>query len=216
MNAFATGSAGDSLIAVSDALLRRLSERELAGVLAHEVSHMANGDLAVMAFADLVSRLCSLLSLLGQVLLLLSVPAMLLGLAEPAWLAILVLLAAPTLSALMQLALSRNREHEADRSAAELTGDPAGLASALDKLERWQGGFWEQVIMPGRRVPDPSLLRTHPDTSERIARLRELMPHPTRPLPARPASTPYPLDALGAPRAPTMRRPRRYLLGLWY
>jgi len=61
-------------------------------------------------------------------------------------------------------------------SAWKLTGDPAGLAAALDKLERVQGRFWEQILMPGRRVPAPSLLHTHPETDERIARLMELVP----------------------------------------
>ena len=76
-----------------------------------------------MTFADTLSRITGLLALVGQVLLILSIPALLLGLATSPLLALLVLLAAPTLSALAQLALSRNREFEADRSAAELSGD---------------------------------------------------------------------------------------------
>ena len=79
---------------------------------------------------------------------------------------------------LLQLALSRTREFDADMAAAELTGDPQGLASALDKMERYQGGFVEQIFFPGRRVPEPSLLRTHPETEERIRRLLALPPRP--------------------------------------
>jgi len=219
MNAFATGSRDDALVAVSDGLLRRLDLREVGGVLAHEISHVANGDLAVMAFADLVSRIASLFSLIGQLLLILSLPALLLAQVDVPWLTILILLFAPTLSALVQLALSRNREYEADRSAAELTGDPAALASALDKLERYQGRFWEQILMPGRRMPDPSLLRTHPQTEERIERLLQLMHRQQPPLAVDPLARSGSglFDALLDPRASRPSRPpRRHLIGLWY
>lgn len=150
-----------------------------------------------------------------QQLGLLGLLALLLGLATPPLLALLVLLAAPTLSALVQLALSRNREYEADRSAAELSGDPVGLASALDKLERQQGSFWEQMMLPGRHLPDSSLLRTHPPTRERIARLMELVPEelPSRAL-AWPLDDPRELLALlgrGIDRAP-----RWHITGLWH
>jgi len=211
MNAFATGRRDDAMVALSDGLLRRLDLREQAGVLAHEVSHVANGDLAVMAFADLVSRITGSFGLFGQILLLLSLPAALVTDVGVPWLALAILLAAPTLSALVQLALSRNREYEADLSAAELTGDPAGLASALEKLERYQGRFWEQILMPGRRVPDPSLLRTHPETADRIERLLALVPRPSRsglPL-AEDASVP----GVGMPQP---GRPRYRLPGIWY
>ncbi len=216
MNAFATGSPEDSSVAVSDGLLRALTSRELAGVLAHEVSHIANSDLQVMAFADMVSRIAGLLSLAGQVLLVLSLPLVALGGVGAPWLAIMVLLLAPTLSALVQLALSRNREYDADLGAAELTGDPAGLASALDKLERAGGRLWERIWLPDRRVPEPSLLRTHPETRERIARLLELVPREGawQRLPRMPEDNPrWPPRAAGWD-LPT--RPRRHLLGLWY
>jgi heat shock protein HtpX len=210
MNAFATGSRDDALVAVSDGLLRRLDLREQAGVLAHEISHVANGDLAVMAFADLVSRVAGAFGLLGQILFLLSLPTALLTGADMPWLALAILLAAPTLSALVQLALSRNREYEADLAAAELTGDPASLAAALDKLERYQGRYWEQIFMPGRGVPEPSLLRTHPDTADRVRRLMALVPR-------RPRQGLDTAAELG-PRlhaAPPLR-PRWRPPGLWY
>ena len=217
MNAFATGSREDSSVAVSDGLLRGLTMRELAGVLAHEVSHIANGDLQVMAFADTVSRIAGVLSLAGQLLLLLSLPMMAVGGAGVPWVAILVLLLAPSLSALVQLALSRNREYDADLGAAELTGDPAGLALALDKLERVGGRFWEQILLPGRRVPEPSLLRTHPDTRERVDRLMELVPRGTAARHAAPqVLREYPVGMPGAGGWGVPMRPRRHLLGLWY
>ncbi len=87
---------------------------------------------------------------------------------------IFVLVFAPTLSALLQLALSRTREFEADVEAVRLTGDPHGLISGLEKLERLSGNWFERVFMSGRRVPEPSLLRTHPSTTERIRRLLQL------------------------------------------
>jgi len=213
MNAFATGSRDDALLAISDGLLRGLDLREQAGVLAHEISHVANGDLAVMAFADLVSRVASVLGLMGQILLVLSLPAALLAGAPVPWLALVILLAAPTVSALVQLALSRTREFEADRSAAALTGDPAGLASALDRLERHQGRFWERILMPGRRAPDPSLLRTHPDTAERIERLLELVPRRPAAHAALDLEGPALIDVLTHRRP---GRPRHHVHGLWY
>ena len=72
------------------------------------------------------------------------------------------------------MALSRTREFDADLEAARLTGDPDGLASALQKLEKAQGRLWEGVILPGGRIPDPSILRSHPLTDERVARLQSL------------------------------------------
>lgn len=211
MNAFATGRREDAAIVLSDGLLRRLDLREIAGVLAHEVSHVANGDIQVMTFADTLSRITGLLGLLGQILLVLSIPLLILGLETPPLGALLVLLAGPTLSALAQLALSRNREYEADRTAAELSGDPAGLASALDKLERYQGRFWEQMMLPGRGLPDPSLLRTHPPTSERIARLLELVSPVSQPRLVGYGGQEVLVD-LGTPSS---RPPRWHIGGLW-
>lgn len=90
------------------------------------------------------------------------------------WVAVLVLLAAPSIGGLIQMALSRAREFDADLSAAMLTGDPDGLAAALGKLERAQGRLWETIFLPGGRTPDPSVLRTHPLTRDRIERLLSL------------------------------------------
>jgi len=92
------------------------------------------------------------------------------------WWAILLLIFAPNLSALAQLALSRTREYDADLNGVRLTGDPEGLARALAKIDRMQGGGLEQIFLPGRRVPEPSIWRTHPQTEERIARLMALKP----------------------------------------
>lgn len=174
LNAFTVGSRRSASIALTDGMIRALTGRELAGVLAHEVSHIVNRDLWIMALADAMSRVTAILSWFGMVLLLLNLPLVLLGLATVPWGLVLILLFAPTVMSLLQLALSRAREYEADRGAASLTGDPRGLASALARIERRQGRFWEEIVYPGRRIPDPSLLRTHPPTEERIERLLQL------------------------------------------
>lgn len=174
LNAFAVGNRQDAALAVTDGLLRRLDGPELTGVLAHEMSHIRNNDLWVMGLADLFSRATSLLSLVGQLLVLVNLPLIVFYDVTVNWFALALLVFAPSLSALAQLALSRSREYEADLNAVALTGDPAGLAGALGKIERLQGGLFERILMPGRRVPEPSLLRTHPPTEERIARLMAL------------------------------------------
>ena len=97
------------------------------------------------------------------------------------WLAVIVLMAAPTVGGLLQMALSRTREFDADLGAAILTGDPDGLASALAKLERAHGRIWETIFLPAGRIPDPSVLRSHPLTADRIARLKALKVSPLAP-----------------------------------
>lgn len=172
MNAFAVGSRRNAVLAVSDGLLRRLDLRETGAVLAHEISHIRNEDTRIMSFADLTSRLTNLLSLLGQFLLVVNLPLMLAGRVTISWWAIILLIIAPTLSSLVQLALSRTREYSADLGAAELTGDPEALAAALAKMEHYQSGWLERILRPGyQKLPEASLLRTHPTTSERVRRL---------------------------------------------
>ncbi len=175
MNAFAVGRPEDSAICLTDQLIRSMSQRELAGIMAHEISHIRNEDIRVMAIADMVSRFTSILSTFGIVSLLFNLPSIIMGggLHVP-WLAVLLLIFAPTIGGLLQMALSRTREYDADLGAVMLTGDPDGLAMALAKLERAQGRQWESMMLPGGRIPDPSLLRTHPRTQDRIARLMAL------------------------------------------
>jgi heat shock protein HtpX len=175
MNAFAVGRREQSAIAITDALARSLTPRELAGVLAHEVSHIAHEDVNVMALADMVSRFTSVMSTVGLISLFLNIGSYASGAGGGVpWLAVVVLLAAPTIGGLIQMALSRTREFDADLGAAMLTGDPDGLASALKRLERAQGRVWENILLPSGRIPDPSVLRTHPLTAVRIARLMAL------------------------------------------
>lgn len=211
-NAFAIGSRSDSAIGVSDALLRILNRRELAGVLAHEVSHIAHNDLWIMGLADALTRATSVISYIGQVLLVATLPFLLLGQPIMPWWAPLVLVVSPTIVSLLQLALSRTREFDADRGGAQLSGDPMALASALTKLERRRGRFWEEILLPGRRIPEPSLLRTHPPTPERVARLRAYATeHPELQPLAQPKAVALP-QGLRLVRRP----PQPHWTGLWY
>ncbi len=216
VNAFATGTGPHAVVAVTDGLLRTLDARELVAVLAHEVSHIRNNDLWVMALADMMTRLTNMLSFVGQMALVLSLPLVLVGAAQVNWWVYVVLIFAPTVSVLAQLGLSRTREFHADLNAVALTGDPEGLARALEKLERANAPWWERVLLPGRKIPEPSYLRTHPTTEERIRRLRELagrVPHAGGAPPGRISAGPVPLDFL--PEA-SPRPPRWHLSGLWY
>jgi heat shock protein HtpX len=211
LNAFALNVEGRPVIGLTDGLLRSLNGRELAGVLGHEIGHIRNRDLTVMGLADVVSRLTQAFSWVGQILLLVSLPVFFLqGIAVP-WLLILILLAAPSLSALLQMALSRTREFDADLEAVRLTGDPEAYISALNKIECQGAGFFERIFMPGRRVPVPSLLRTHPETSERIARIRSMLEV------YRPALSLEELVNLLPLRLTRIARPPRWRVGgLWY
>jgi heat shock protein HtpX len=176
LNAFAAGRPDRAAIAVTEGLLRRLSLREVTGVLAHEMSHIRNGDLVVMGLADAMTRYTQVLSYVAVLLAILNLPAMLFDEPPFPWSAIVLLYLAPAASSLLQLGLSRTREYDADLEAVGLTGDPIGLASALRSLERYQGRFWEDLMLPvpGRRIPQPSVLRSHPHTEDRIARLLDL------------------------------------------
>lgn len=209
MNAFAVGQGATAAIAVTDGLLRRLQPRELAGVLAHELSHVRHQDVSIMGLADAFSRVTATLGQIGQILILLSLPALFMGWDFP-FAGALVLFLAPGISALLQLALSRSREFHADLGAVEITGDPAGLASALEKIERVQANWLERVLLPGRREQQPALLRTHPHTHERIDRLKQIAA-------AQPPSTlPHPRRLLVHHAPPPRQRPRWHLNGTWY
>jgi heat shock protein HtpX len=209
LNAFAVGKAGDSAIAVTDGLLRAMNLRQLAGILAHEVSHIRSGDLKVMGLADVLNRITGFMSTMG----LLGVPLMF----GTGWnipvIGLLLLIFAPTIGGLLQLALSRAREYDADLDGVSLTGDPEGLASALALLERKQGAVWEGLVLPGSRLPEPSLLRSHPKTADRIARLMALRRDQT-------STLSYPVDKAvpGPSIVPPIRAPRIHWhrMGIWY
>ena len=183
LNAFAAGSRDHSAIAVTEGLLRRLSLAETAGVLAHEMAHIRNNDLLVMGLADVITRVLQLMSYGALALALYNGLAFFTGEDMISWWAVLFLYLAPALSSLLQLGLSRAREFQADADAAALTGDPQALATALRRLETSTGHFWEDLMfpVPARRVPHPSLLRSHPETEDRIQHLLALESAPKRP-----------------------------------
>jgi heat shock protein HtpX len=214
LNAFAAGTPGNAVIGITEGLLRRLSLHELAGVLAHEISHVRNNDLAIMSLADILTRFTQWLAYLALFLALLNLPAFLLGDAEVPLLGLVLLYLAPTAGSLMQLALSRTREYDADLEAVSLTGDPRGLVSALQKLERYYGRFWEDMRLPvpGRRIPQPSLLRSHPRTEDRIARLEALTDRPLLPQIDVTEEPMVSLVGLG----PIAMRPRYRWTGVWF
>jgi len=173
MNAFAVGERGNAAIALSDGLLRQLNLYELAGVLAHEISHIRGNDIRVLTLADLSARVTRGLSMVGVFLFLLNLPLMFFTETHISWSPILVMLLAPVVSDLAQLALSRVREFQADLGSAELLGDARPLIAALVKMDRLGVHLVERWIFRDQKV-EPSLLRTHPTTRERIERLMSL------------------------------------------
>ena len=175
MLAFTVGSRENPAIALSEGLMRRLSWQETAAVLAHEISHIRQNDIRIMAFAKLADQFTRLLSMFGQFMLIFSLPLILTGQVLMSWPAIFLLIFSPTMSSLLQLALSRTREYNADMSAAELIGNPEALASALAKIDRVQKSLLSSLIWPMiPRLPQASWLRTHPPTRQRIRRLLEV------------------------------------------
>jgi heat shock protein HtpX len=169
--AFTIGGGKAATIVLSEGLVRGMAVREIRGILAHEIVHVRNGDIALMQLAMVVGRLTRMLSQIAILLVVFSL--FLRTVSAPSFpIAPLLLLAvAPLGVSLLQLALSRARECEADLEAAELTGDPHGLASALVKMRRQ-----EQMLLRGRlpmaaTLRVPSMFRDHPATEERIQAL---------------------------------------------
>ncbi len=169
-NALSVGQPGRPVIVLTRGLLAQLDGRELAGVLAHEIAHIRNRDLWLLGLAESIHRLTRALSTFGVILLVLNFPLLAMGAATVPFRLVLLLMLAPMASVLLALALSRTREFEADRTAAELTGDPRGLASALTQLERSQRSFWD-LFLPRPQSAGRRLWLTHPAAEERIRRL---------------------------------------------
>lgn len=214
INAFAAGTRDHSAIAVTEGLLRRMSMREISAVFAHEISHIRNNDLWVLGLADVVTRFLQVLSYVALALALMNIIAAIDGHQYVSWWLVGLLYLAPLASNLLQLGLSRAREFDADLEAVTLTGDPNGLTGALQKLDSDTGHFWEDLMfpVPARRVPQPSLLRSHPTTDARIDRLREIQSRPKlEPLVI--AEQPM-MTLVGF--GPISMRPRYRWPGLWF
>jgi heat shock protein HtpX len=177
-NAFATGRNPEhAAIAATKGILRLLSARELRGVLAHELSHVKHRDILTSTITASIAGAIATLAQFG----------MFFGGRDDdnrnPLVAILVLILAPIAAMLIQLAISRGREYEADRGGAEVSGDPRALADGLAKIERYARGMpletaethpataQMMIINPLSGGGISRLFRTHPPTEERIRRL---------------------------------------------
>jgi heat shock protein HtpX len=158
---------------------RRLTPLDEAERRRHKIRNVMHSILLLGGTIVLLA-LCGWV-LFGVALVIVGWPLWLSGASGVPLLLIPLLVFAPQITTLLQLALSRAREFDADLDDAGLTGDPEGLASALAKLERYQRSVWEQILFPGYRLPQPSVLRSHPPTEERVARLRSLSGAPSLP-----------------------------------
>lgn len=181
-NAFATGrDPQHAAVAVTEGLLRLLSEEELAGVLAHELAHVRNRDILISAMAA---------TLAGALMILVRIfawGAMAFGGGRDrdggGLGALLMLVMAPVAALLIQMAISRSREYQADATGAEIAGDPLTLARALDKLQQAServplaaepSTAHMFIVSPLRGRSLASLFSTHPPMEQRIARLQRL------------------------------------------
>lgn len=193
-NAFATGRDPDhAAIAVTSGLLELMDERQVIGVLAHELSHIRNRDTLIGTIAATIAGAISFIAQMGQFQLIFGGGDDEQG-GNPL-LGLLAIILAPIAALVIQLAVSRSREFQADATGASLTGDPEGLAQALERLHAFtaqQGGFlgrlgrrsaapppatqpafghlWIVSPLSGRSIG--SLFSTHPPLQERVARLR--------------------------------------------
>ncbi|HMT18584.1 MAG TPA: M48 family metalloprotease [Candidatus Saccharibacteria bacterium] len=182
LNAFATGrDPHHAHVAITTGLLELLDDKELQGVMAHELGHVKNYDIRV---SMVVFGLVMVVSFLADIFLRMSFY----GSDDddaPAWVALLAVVAmilAPIIAALVQASISRKREYLADATGALTTRYPEGLASALEKLKTGNTGLKRQntstahlfFANPLKRRAFASLFDTHPPIDDRIAKLREM------------------------------------------
>ncbi len=176
-NAFATGRNPEhAAVAATTGILQLLTAGELRAVLAHELSHVRHRDILTSTITASIAGAISTLANFG----------MFFGGRDDErnpLVALLVLILAPVAAVLIQLAISRGREYEADRGGAELSGDPRALADALAKIDRYAQGLplataethpataHLMIINPLSGSGLAGMFSTHPPTAERIHRL---------------------------------------------
>jgi len=180
-NAFATGRGPENAaVAATTGLMQMMNEREIAGVMAHELAHVKNRDTLIMTitatFAGAISMLANFVLFFGGSR---NNPLGIVGV-----LAMMIL--APLAAMLVQMAVSRTREYEADAEGAAISGNPDWLADALEKLELGSKRIDNQaaehnpatahmfIVNPLHAHKHDSLFSTHPATANRVARLREM------------------------------------------
>lgn len=182
-NAFATGRNPEhAAVAATTGILRVLSERELRGVMAHELAHVKHRDILISTVSATMAGAISMLANFAMIFSGRDSE----GRPVNPIVSMLVMILAPIAASLIQMAISRAREFEADRGGAEISGDPAALASALDKIHRFAQGI---PLEAAERHPETAqmmimnplsgggikgLFSTHPSTEERIERLMAL------------------------------------------
>jgi heat shock protein HtpX len=179
-NAFATGrNPQNAAVAATTGLIRALSREELAGVLAHELAHVKHRDTLIMT---ITATFAGAIAMLANFAFFFRGGDRNLGLFGT--LAMMIL--APMAAGLVQMAISRSREYEADRIGAEICGRPLWLASALGKIEgyaqridypaaeRHPATAHMFIINPLHALPQDRLFASHPSTENRIARLRAM------------------------------------------
>lgn len=186
-NAFATGrNPENAAVAATTGLLRMLSAEEVAGVMAHELAHVKNRDSLIMTITATLAGAIGMLANFGMMFGSNARDSE--GRPNPvgAIIGIAAAILAPLVAMLVQMAISRGREYEADRVGAEICGNPQWLASALDKISRGAHAIPNAraeanpasahlfIINPLAGGTRDSLFSTHPATENRIARLMQL------------------------------------------
>jgi heat shock protein HtpX len=182
-NAFATGRNPErAAVCATTGLLDMLTRDEVRGVMAHELAHVKHRDILISTIS---ATMAGAISMLANFAMMFSGRDSEGRPANPL-VGLLVMILAPIAASLIQMAISRAREFEADRGGAEISGDPAALASALDKIHRYAQGI---PLEAAERHPETAqmmimnplsgggikgLFSTHPSTEERIERLMAL------------------------------------------